>query len=64
MLILNINIDFEVKDILLNWNNQELKYTTTDHKYKHNFADSLNPICNRGTDIETIFTTLLHRPNF
>ena len=24
-----------------------------DQKFKHNFQDTLNPICNRGEDIET-----------
>ena len=25
-----------------------------DHKFKHNFQDTLNPICNCGEDIETL----------
>ena len=30
-----------------------------DHKFKHSFQDSLNPICNRGTDVETTTHYLL-----
>ena len=32
------------------------------NKFKHNFQDTLNPICNCGKDIET--TSLLHCPNY
>ena len=35
-----------------------------DHKFKHSFQDSLNPICNCGTDVETITHYLLHCPLF
>ena len=31
-----------------------------DHKFQHSFQDSLNPICNYGTDIETTARHLLH----
>ena len=31
-----------------------------DHKFKHNFLDTLNPICNCGEDIETSCYYLLH----
>ena len=31
-----------------------------DHKFKHNFQDSLNPVCNCGTDVETTTHYLLH----
>ena len=31
-----------------------------DHKFKHNFQDILNPICNCGEDIETLCHYLLH----
>ena len=31
-----------------------------DHKFKHNFQDTLNPICNCGEDIETSSNYLLH----
>ena len=31
-----------------------------DHKFKHNFLDSLNPICYCGKDIETTVHYLLH----
>ena len=34
----------------------------SEHKFKHNFQDTLNPICNCGKDIET--TSLLHCPNY
>ena len=30
-----------------------------DHKFKHSFQDSLNPICNRGTEVETTTHYLL-----
>ena len=33
------------------------------HKFKHSFQDTLNPICNCGTD-KTIVHYLLHCPNF
>ena len=33
------------------------------HKFKYNFQDKLNPICNCGT-VETTFHYLLHCPNF
>ena len=35
-----------------------------DHKFKHGFLDSLNPICSCGLDIETTCHYLLHCPNF
>ena len=35
-----------------------------DHKFKHSFQDSLNPICNCGTDVETTTHYLLHCPLF
>ena len=31
-----------------------------DHKFKHGFLDSLNPICSCGWDIETTYHYLLH----
>ena len=31
-----------------------------DHKFNHNFLDTLNPICNCGEDIETSCHYLLH----
>ena len=31
-----------------------------DHKFKHNFKNTLNPICNCGEDIETSCHYLLH----
>ena len=33
------------------------------HKFKHNFQDTLNPICSCGT-VETTIHSLLHCPNF
>ena len=35
-----------------------------DHKFKHSFQDSLNPICNFGNDIETSAHFLLLCHNF
>ena len=35
-----------------------------DHKLKYSFQDSLNPICNCGTDAVTIIHYLLHFPLF
>ena len=35
-----------------------------EHKFKHNFQDSLNPICSCGNGIETPAHFLLHCPNF
>ena len=35
-----------------------------EHKFKHRFQDSLNPICSCGNDIETSADYLLHCPNF
>ena len=34
-----------------------------EHKFKHSFLDTLNPICNCGEDIETTFHYLLHCPD-
>ena len=34
-----------------------------EHKLRHSFQDSLNPICSCGSDIETAHF-LLHSPNF
>ena len=34
-----------------------------EHKLKHSFQDSLNPICSCGNDIETSAHFLLHYPN-
>ena len=33
-----------------------------EHKFKHNFQDSLNPFCNCGLDIESTAHYLLHSP--
>ena len=35
-----------------------------DHIFKHSFQDSLNPICNYGTDVETTTYYLFHCPLF
>ena len=35
-----------------------------DHKFKHSFQDSLNPICNCRNDVETTTHNLLHCPVF
>ena len=35
-----------------------------EHKFRHNFQDTLNPICSCGDDIETTIHCLLHCPNF
>ena len=35
-----------------------------EHKFKHGFLDSLNPICNCGLDIKTTCHFLLYCPNF
>ena len=34
-----------------------------EHKFKHSFQDTLNPICNCGEDIETKSHYLLHCPD-
>ena len=35
-----------------------------EHKFRHNFQDSLNPICSCGENIETTTHYLLHCPNY
>ena len=35
-----------------------------DHKFKHSFQDSLNPMCYCGNDVETTTHYLLHCPLF
>ena len=35
-----------------------------EHKFKHNFQDSINPLCNCGHDIESTTHYLLHCPLF
>ena len=35
-----------------------------EHKFKHNFQDRLNPICNCGLDIKSTSHFLLHCPSF
>ena len=35
-----------------------------EHKFKHSFQDTLNPICNCGEDIETTSHYLLHCPGY
>ena len=35
-----------------------------EHKFKHIFQDTLNPICNSGEDIETTSHYLLHCPDY
>ena len=35
-----------------------------EHKFKHNFQDTLNPICSCGRDTETTSHFLLHCPNY
>ena len=34
------------------------------HKFKHNFLDTINPLCSCGSDIETTLHFLLYCPNF
>ena len=34
------------------------------HKFKHNFLDTINPLCSCGSDIETTLNFLLCCPNF
>ena len=55
------------------FNNKGIKHITRlrlglshlrDHKFKHGFLDSLNPICNCGLNVETTCNYLLHCPNF
>ena len=33
------------------------------HKFKHNFLDTINPLCSCGSDIETALHFLLYCPN-
>ena len=35
-----------------------------EHKFKHSFQDSLNPLCFCGNEIETSVHYLLHCPNY
>ena len=35
-----------------------------EHKFRHNFQDTLNPICSCGDGIETTIHYLLHCPNY
>ena len=35
-----------------------------EHKFRHNFQDTLNPICNCGDEIKTTILYLLHCPNY
>ena len=35
-----------------------------EHKFKHSFLDTLNPICSCGNDIETLSHFFLHCPHF
>ena len=35
-----------------------------EHKFKHSFQDTLNPICNCGENIETTSCYLLHCPDY
>ena len=35
-----------------------------EHKFKHSFQDTLNPLCSRGLDIETTSHYFLHCPLF
>ena len=35
-----------------------------EHKFKHNFQDSINPLCNCGHDIESTTHFVLHPPLF
>ena len=34
------------------------------HKFKHNFLDTINPLCSCGSDTETALHFLLYCPNF
>ena len=34
------------------------------HKFKHNFSDTINPLCSCGSNIETTLHFLLYCPNF
>ena len=35
-----------------------------EHKFKHNFQDSVDPLCSCGNDIESSVHFFLHCPNF
>ena len=41
-----------------------LRLGKAEHKFWHNFQDTLNPICSCGDDIETTFHYLLHCINY
>ena len=34
------------------------------HKFKHNFLDTINPLCSCGSDIEKTLNFFLYCPNF
>ena len=36
----------------------------SEHKFKHSFQDTLNPICSCGKEVETTFHFLLSCPNY
>ena len=55
------------------FNTKGIKYLTRlrlelshlrEHRFKHGFLDSLNPVCNCGLDIESTCHFLLYCPNF
>ena len=55
------------------FNNKGIKHITRlqlglsylrEHKFKHGFLDSLNPIYSSGLDAKTTCHYLLHCPNF
>ena len=35
-----------------------------EHKFKHSFQDTFNPLCSCGKEVETTFHFLLSRPNY
>ena len=35
-----------------------------EHKFKHSFQDTLNPLCSCGKEVETTFHFLLSCPNY
>ena len=43
---------------------RRLVFLHRDHKFKHDYHDSLNPICSCGLDIETTCHYLFQCPNF
>ena len=62
-----VHLELGLESIRKRWEYRKIRLSLShlcEHKFRHNFQDTLNPICSCGDDIETAIHYLLHCPNY